>query len=155
MIKPAHTFPINPSDVDRLSDIGVEAKDNPIVMIFANARGRKAANEVFPGLIWTTDDIFRLVHDDNWQFAHVAVTEIPERLSKGKPVSEAQPDALSYLVAAALSAHARKLRVFHYTGWGPEMKINIYRGQRAHWFKGLMIDPGRRVVLAPTSGSLQ
>jgi hypothetical protein len=141
--------------IDRVSDIGIEAKDNPIVMIYANRRGRKAANEVWPGLLWTTDNLFRLVHDDNWQFTHVSVADIPERFSKGKPVFETQPDALSYLVAVALAAHAGKDRVFHYTGHGPELKINVYRGQRASWFKGLRIDPGRRVVLAPTSGAVQ
>jgi hypothetical protein len=155
--KPTKIVPISLADVDRLSDIGVEAKDNPIVMIYANERGRKAANKVWPGLLWTTDDIFRLVHDDNWQFAHVAVTEIPERFSKGKPVSEIQPDALSYLVAMVLSAQSRKPRVFHYTGeFGEQPKICVYQQVRCEpWHKELRIDPGRRVVLAPTSGVLQ
>jgi hypothetical protein len=142
--------------IDRVSDIGIEAKDNPIVMIYANHRGRKAIDALWSGMHWTTDDIFRTMHDDNWLFAHVMVTGIPERFSKGKPVSDAQPDALSFLVALALSARSRKLRVFHYTGeFGEQPKISVYRGARAPWHKELRIDPGRRVVLAPTSGAHQ
>jgi hypothetical protein len=156
-MKPTKIVPIKMADIDRVSDIGVEAKDNPIVMIYANARGRKAANEVWPGLLWTTDDIFRLAHDDSWQFTHVSVTDIPECFSKGKPVSETQPDALSFLVAMVLSAQSRKLRVFHYTGeFGEQPKICVYQqARRSPWHRELRIDPGRRVVLAPTSGTLQ
>jgi hypothetical protein len=66
------------ADADRLSDIGVEAKDNPIVMIFANARGRKAADRVWSGLHWMSDDIFRTVHSPDWLFTHVTVTDIPD-----------------------------------------------------------------------------
>ncbi len=157
LIKPTKIVPIKMGDIDRLSDIGVESKQNPIVMIYANERGRKAANKAWPGLLWTTDDIFRLVHDNNWQFAHVAVTEIPEHFSKGKPVSETQPDALSFLVAMVLSVQSRKLRVFHYSGeFGERPKISVYQqARREPWHKELRVDPGRRVVLAPTSGALQ
>jgi hypothetical protein len=129
VIKPTKIVPIKMADIDRVSDIGVEAKDNPIVMIYANHRGRKAIDALWSGMHWTTDDIFRTMHDDNWLFAHVMVTGIPERFSKGKPVSDAQPDALSFLVALALSARSRKLRVFHYTGeFGEQPKISVYRG---------------------------
>jgi hypothetical protein len=155
-MKPTKIVPINISDIDRVSDVGVEAKDNPIVMICANRRGRKAIDVLWSGLHWMTDEFFRTMHDDDWLFTHVMVTDIPAQFSKGKPVSETQPDALSFLVALALSAQSRKLRVFHYTGeFGEQPKISVYRGARAPWLASLKVDPGRRVVLAPTSGALQ
>jgi hypothetical protein len=65
-------------------------------------------------------------------------------------VSEIGPDALSYLVAAALSARAHKLRVFHWVGDMHDIRINIYQGMKAPWFKGLRLDPIRPLLIHET-----
>jgi hypothetical protein len=148
LIKPTKIVPIKMGDIDRLSDVGVEGKQNPFVMIYANSRGRKAANRVWPGLLWTTDDVFRLIHDDDWKFCHVAVTDIPEQFAKGKTVAETHTDALAFLVAMVLSAQSGKVRVFHYAGpFGEAPKISVHQeARRSPWHRQLKIDPGRLVT---------
>jgi len=151
-MKKSRTYAIDPNRVDQLSDIGVDAKPGA-VMIFGNEKGRAAVGRLWSGLCWRTDDIFRLAHPDDWLFTHVVVTAIPPRLDRGKPLSEIHPDALGYLVAAALSAQPR-IRVFHYSGDPPECRINTYKRQRSSWFKGLQVEPAHMVSIAPGNDSL-
>jgi hypothetical protein len=154
LIKPTKIVPIKLGNIDRLSDIGVEGEDNQIAMMFANRRGRKAIDALWSGLHSMTGDIFRTMHDGNWLFTHVQVTDIPELFSKSKPLSEVQPDSLSFPIAHALSARARKTTRFPYAGeWGEQQKIYVYqKARREPWHKEHWIDPGR-VITPGDAGS--
>jgi hypothetical protein len=149
---PNSTSAINPRDIDRLSDVGVDAKAKGAVMLFANKRGRRAIDKLWPGMLWRTDDIFRLGHSDDWLFAHLVVHALPQHFEEKRPLAECVPDAVGFVVALALSAKAPRLRVFHYVGEPPDVGVRIYKQVAAPWFRQLRVVPEVKVLLAPGGG---
>jgi hypothetical protein len=101
------TMKLKPEELDTNFDIGVEGKFGPVVMIWANATGRKVVEDVWPEVEWSTDEKFASVHSPDWQFAHVRVTRLPPELEAHVPLERANPQSLGFAVAAALQGPAR------------------------------------------------
>lgn len=139
--------------IDRESDIGVDAKANQIVMSFANQRGRTAVEALWPEVEWVTDDIFSRIHSPDWMFTHIRVTRIPASFAS-TPLDAVTPDSLGLLVAFALGQRAEPRRVFHYTGQGANMQINIYSNRSECNWDGLLIEYVPATV-APPGGSIR
>jgi hypothetical protein len=119
---------IRPDQIDSAFDIQVDAKVEQIVMVFANTKGNKVVEDLWPDVQWTTDEIFSQVHSPDWLFTHIRVTKLPPHLEGKTPLAFASPDALGLAVAMALQRLAEPRRVAHYTGHGAELKLNIYDG---------------------------
>ena len=122
------TTTIAARDVDSTCDIQVDGKVEQIVMIFANTKGRKIVEDLWPDVEWTTDDIFASVHSPDWLFTHIRVTRLPPFLGSKVPLAFASPDALGFAVAMALQRRAEPLRVVYYTGSGTELTLNRHAG---------------------------
>ena len=56
------TREVAPGTIDSTCDIQVDGKVEQIVMIFANAKGRKVVEDLWPDVEWTTDEIFSRAH---------------------------------------------------------------------------------------------
>ena len=117
--------------IDQKCDIQVDAKVEQIVMIFANQKGRKIVEDLWPDVQWTTDKTFASVHSSDWLFTHIRVTRLPPYLTSKVPLSFASPDALGFAVAIALQRSAEPRRVVYYTGSGAELKVNMFDGVSA------------------------
>jgi len=109
-------------------DIQVDAKFEQVVGIFANAKGRKIVEDVWPDVQWTTDEKFQYEHPPDWLFTHVRVTKLPSHLETMVPLSFASPDSLGFAVAATLQRHAELGRVIYYSGAVPDVIINRFGG---------------------------
>jgi hypothetical protein len=108
-------------------DIQVEGKDHdangaamptPLVMIMANARGRKIVEDLWPppGEVWARGVMFEHEPPD-WQFTHVVVTQLPQHLAEvSRGPGEDSGDALACAVTMALAAFAEPMRVAHWVG---------------------------------------
>jgi hypothetical protein len=59
-------------DIETRYDIGVDAKVGQIVMVYANAVGRKIVEDVWPEVQWSTDEKFASVNPPDWRFTHIA-----------------------------------------------------------------------------------
>jgi hypothetical protein len=94
-----HSKTIKIGQIDSTCDIQVDAKFGQIVMIFANAKGRKIVEDVWPDVEWTTDATFASVHSIDWLFTHIRVTRLPPHLGERLPLAFASPDALGFAVA--------------------------------------------------------
>jgi hypothetical protein len=68
---------IDARSIESRCDIQVDAKVERIVMIFANAKGRKVVEDLWPDVEWATDEIFSSVHSPDWLFTHIRVTKLP------------------------------------------------------------------------------
>src|SRR6266545_743215 len=119
---------IDPNTIDETCDIQVDGKVGQIVMVFANAKGRKIVEDLWPDVQWTTDVIFAEAHSTDWLFTHIRVTRLPPFLDSKVPLAFASPDALGYAVAMAIQRRAEPLRVVHYTGSGTEVILNRQAG---------------------------
>jgi hypothetical protein len=97
-------------------------------MIFANPKGRKVVEDLWPDVQWTTDEKFAKVHTPDWLFTHIRVTKLPPHLEATVPLTFASPDSLGMAVAMTIQRHAEPERVLHWSGEGPDVKVNIYRG---------------------------
>jgi hypothetical protein len=93
---------VRTEEINRACDIKVHAEAQRIVMIIANAAGRKSVDDLFPDVEWTTDKVFRLVHSSDWLFTHIRVTKLPPHLETGTPLAFASLDAIGMAVAIAL-----------------------------------------------------
>ena len=91
--------------LEELCDIGVDAKPAQVVMIFANAQGRRVVKAIFPDVQWTTDEFFAKGHSPDWLFTHILVTKLPPELEARKPLTLVSPDAIGMAVAMALQTH--------------------------------------------------
>jgi hypothetical protein len=111
--------------IDHQFDIQVEAKFGQIVMIFANAKGRKLVEDLWPGVRWTTDEHFSSVHSPDWLFTHICVTKLPPHLESKTPLAFASPDQLGIAVSMALQRLAEPRRVVCYIGTGPNIRLNV------------------------------
>jgi hypothetical protein len=110
-------------------DICVDAKPDQIVMVFANERGRKVVEDLWPEVDWSTDPIFASVHPPGWMFTHVRVTQLHFHFGKEVPLADAAPDALGLAVAMTLQCVAEPdMRVAHFHGEDDEMGVNVYVG---------------------------
>jgi hypothetical protein len=118
------------ADIDKRCDIQVDAKQGAIVMVFANAVGRKVVEDLWPDVEWSTDPKFAAVgHSPDWLFTHVKVTKLPAHFEARVPLEFATPDAIGYAVAAALQQHSPKPQsVCHWHGAGEDIGINFYDG---------------------------
>jgi hypothetical protein len=107
----------------------VDAKQKKIVMVFANAEGRKVVENLWPDVEWSTDLLFAPNHGGDWLFTHIKVTKLPVHFEARVPLEFANPDAIGYAVAAALQQHSPKpLSVGHWVGSGGNIKLNFYNG---------------------------
>jgi hypothetical protein len=104
------------SEIDAKFDIQVDAKFEQVVMIYANPKGRKVAEDLWPDIEWSTDEKFRAGHSPDWLFTHVRVTGLPPHFTKKLALEDALPDAIGFAVAWALYRRAWPLRVAYYTG---------------------------------------
>ena len=59
-----------------MCDIQVDAKAQ-IVMISANAKGRKVVETLWPDVGWATDETFARAHLPDWSSTHISVTKLP------------------------------------------------------------------------------
>jgi hypothetical protein len=113
-------------DVDSKFDIQVEPKIERVVMILANAKGRRVVEDMWPDIEWKTDEKFLKMHSAGWQFTHVRVTRLPPHLEATVPLAFTEPDALGFAVACALHRRAWPLRVAYWTGHGKDLQINTF-----------------------------
>jgi hypothetical protein len=97
--------------IDSISDIQVDAKFENFVMIYANAKGRKAVEQHWPGVQWTTDEKIASVHSPEWLFTHIRVTQLPPHFEKEVPLALCTPDSLGFAVANALRRSSPTVRV--------------------------------------------
>ncbi len=95
-------------------------------MIFANVRGRKLVEDLWPDVQWSTDDTFARAHSPDWLFTHIRVTKVPPHLEAKLPLAFASPDALGFAVAAALHRRTEPKRVVYYSGQGASLKVNMF-----------------------------
>jgi hypothetical protein len=112
--------------IDKQFDLQVDAKIGQIVMVFANAKGRKVVEDLWPDVEWTTDEIFSSIHSPEWLFTHVRVTKLPPHLEKTTPLPFASLDQLGFAVAMALQRVAEPGRVAYYSGHGHHMMLNSF-----------------------------
>jgi hypothetical protein len=128
------SFNVSLDDVYKRFDITVEGKDLnsdgvempiPLVMILANAKGRKITEDLWPDVEWTRDIFSRGLPED-WQFTHVKLKQLPQHLQAISAPEDAAGDALAFAVATALQAFAGPQRVAHMTGHLEDFMINIY-----------------------------
>jgi hypothetical protein len=89
------------SEVYSRFDIVVEGKRGQVIMISADASGRKAVEDVWPDVEWAFDS--RYPHPDGWLFTHIRVTKLPAYLEEAVPLAFANLDSLAYAVALALA----------------------------------------------------
>jgi hypothetical protein len=123
------SFEIAPADLDKRCDIQVDAKHGKLVMVFANAAGRKVVEDLWPDVEWSTDPKFAPCHGPDWLFTHVKVTKLPADFEARTPLEFAAPDAIGYAVAAALQQHSPKPgSVCHWVGAGDDMHVSFYDG---------------------------
>jgi hypothetical protein len=116
---------VRTEEINRSCDIKVRARTERIVMIIANAAGRKSVDDLFPDVQWTTDEVFRLANSPDWLFTHIRVTKLPPHFETVTPLAFASPDAIGMAVAIALQRLAKPERVIHSIGSG---EMRIYRG---------------------------
>jgi hypothetical protein len=128
LAKVKRTKTIALSDLDLHSDIQVESKVGPYVMLCANDRGRRIVEQCFPDVRWSTDERFMSgPHSAEWLFAHVRVTKLPAHLEKVKPLHKAAPDAIAFAVALYLQRFADPNRVMLLTGgWDEPPKVGMF-----------------------------
>ena len=100
--------------IDLICDIQVKAKVEQVVMIWANVKGRKVVEDLWPDVEWATDEFFSPMHSPDWLFTHIRVTKLPPDLEEGCPLTFAPPDAVGCAVATALQRLAAPERVAHF-----------------------------------------
>lgn len=124
-------------------DIGVEGKPGQVVMIWANAVGRKIVDEVWPEVEWCTSTPFLKAHPADWRFTHMRILDLPPSIEavSTSTVEHTRPDALAFLVAVQLQHRATPKRVYHFT---EEAEIAIYEtdGPRPEPLQVEYIPPG-------------
>jgi hypothetical protein len=116
--------------IDSSCDIQVDAKVGRVVMIFANRRGRKVVEDLWPDVQWTTDEKFSRLHSPDWLFTHIRITRLPPHLEAVVPLRFASPDSLGFAVAASLQRrHGEPRRVVYFSGEpGHDFRINMFDG---------------------------
>lgn len=103
------------NDIDTRYDIGVDAKFEQVVMIYANAAGRRIVEDLWPEVQWSTDAKFALDMPPDWRFTHIRVTKLSSLFETQVPLSQANPESLGMVVAYTLQYYARPRPVFHWT----------------------------------------
>ncbi len=101
--------------IDSICDIQVKAKVEQVIMIWANVKGRKVVEDLWPDVEWATDEFFSRTNSPDWLFTHIRVTKLPPDLEEGCPLTFAPPDAIGCAVATALQRLAEPDRVAHFT----------------------------------------
>jgi DNA-binding transcriptional regulator YdaS (Cro superfamily) len=120
------TTTVDIRSLDSMCDVQVEGKAGRVVMIVANAGGRKAAEELWPDVQWTRDELLASVRSPDWMFTHIRVTKLPPDFEQRTPLVFASPDALAFVVAAELHHHIRTPeRVMFFSGQDDDLKVNI------------------------------
>ena len=113
-------------DIDSRFDIQVEGKFERVVMICANPKGRRIAEDLWPDVQWTNDEVFSRAHSAQWLFTHMRVTRLPPHLEETTPLPFAPPDSLALAVAMALYRRGWPARVVYYTGEGDDLLLNTF-----------------------------
>jgi hypothetical protein len=110
---------VNRKDLSSKFDVGVHPETNDVVMIYANATGRTAVEEIFPDVEWDTDEGFVAFFPfPTWRYAHVRITRLPDFLEASVPLAFASAESLGFATAQAIQAHVKPRRVFLRTDAG-------------------------------------
>ena len=122
------TTAVDYEQIEKGYDIQVDAKSGNIVMVFANAKGRKVVEDVFPDVEWSTDAAFATSRwSADWLFTHIRVTKLPPHFEEKVPLSFASYDSLGAAVAMVLQSRAEPRRVLHWLGDAASgYHVNIY-----------------------------
>jgi hypothetical protein len=129
------SFDVSLNDIYKRFDITVEGKEldangdelrMPLVMILANAKGRKITEDLWPNIEWARDPVCSSHIPEDWQFTPVRLTQLPQHLAEVSSPEGSSDDALAFAVATALQAFAEPCRIAHMTGYHEDMKINVY-----------------------------
>jgi hypothetical protein len=80
---------ISPDHIDQQFDIQVDAKCGQIVMIFANPKGRKVVEDLWPDVRWTTHEYFSSIRSPDCLFTHICETKLPPYLESKTPLAYA------------------------------------------------------------------
>src|SRR5262245_47794478 len=96
-------------------------------MIYANAKGQRIVEDLWPDVEWTRDAYF-VAYPEEWKFTHIRVTRLPPHLvATGIAHDEASPVSLGLVVALALAPMAEPRRVVHLLGDDPtKPQLQIY-----------------------------
>jgi hypothetical protein len=116
------------NEIDSTFDIQVDAKFGQTIMIFANQKGRRLVEDLWPDVEWTTDEKFSKVHSADWLYTHIRITKLPPHLEEVWPLELAEPDAIAFAVASVLNRRGWPLRVAYYIGEGAQIRINSFEG---------------------------
>jgi hypothetical protein len=123
----AHVQHLCLDDIFDHADIVVVPKFHPVVMIYANAKGRKVAEDLFPDVEWARDALFANGTPPDWQFTHVRVTKLPPHLEEVAPLSDAVPDSVGLAVAVALQrVMTGPPRVANWVGQGAKSQLQFH-----------------------------
>ena len=101
-------------DIPSRFDVGVYPQVRDVVMIYANAIGREAVEEMLPDVEWDTDERLAAIFSfpDTWRFTRVRITRLPDFLEAAVPLAFASVESLGFAAGQAIQAHARPRRVF-------------------------------------------
>lgn len=111
-------------DIPGRFDIGVKAKSDHVVMIYASENGQRVVEALWPGPTWTSNELFASENPPDWSFTHVRITSLPPET--GTTLAQASPHDLGLLVTRRLQYRASAqsapphLQVFHSTDDGIE-----------------------------------
>ena len=132
-------------------DSMVEGKAGQVVMISANAKGRRAAEELWPDIEWATDEKFSEANPADWLFTQIRVTKLPPHLEGAVPLAFANNDSLAYAVALSLQAMAAPRRVCHLSGYGRDIEKNVYENTNRASARSLFVEhvPAGTVIGMP------
>jgi hypothetical protein len=111
-------------------DIEVEGKAEQVVMISANQKGQKIAEDLWPDIKWSTDEKFSKLNSADRLFTHIRVTKLPPHLEDAVPLNFANVDSLAFAVAAALHQRGWPLRVVYWTGYDKDLAANTFDSAR-------------------------
>jgi hypothetical protein len=112
--------------IDSICDVQVEGRVEQVVLIWANTKGRKVVEDLWPDVEWDADEKNHPNRGD-WLFAHIRVTRLPPFL--GATPEFSNPDALGFAVACAIQRRIEPRRVVLYTGYGPDMEVCLFEGR--------------------------
>jgi hypothetical protein len=104
------------SEIDSKFDIQVEGKIGQVVMLYANQRGRKIVEDLWPDVEWTDENFSPAGHSAEWLFTDLRVTRLPPLFEEKVPLRFCGPDELAVFVACVLYCRAWPLRVACFTG---------------------------------------
>jgi hypothetical protein len=96
-------------------DVLIEHEDGRVVFIAANTVGRRALDDLYPGLEWTTDPTFQCFHNKDWLYTRIRITSLPSCFEAITPLQASTGSQLAYVTANAIQAKFQPMRVMYHT----------------------------------------